>query len=191
MLYIVRHGQTDWNVEKRIQGHTDIPLNDAGRAQAVELKEKLKDIDFAFCFSSDLQRAVETARILSELRSIDVQLDQRLRERNFGSWEGCLSSEYNICSNEQREDVESNEMVQNRAFACLEEIAVLHPEANTLIATHGGVMRNVLGKLFSLAASEIHVENMALLKLKISDRGIEIEDMQGIELPSDLDLSSR
>src|SRR5271167_231879 len=77
LFYIVRHGQTDWNVEKRIQGCTDIPLNDRGREQAFELGKKLKDVDFAFCFSSDLQRAAETARIiLSERPAIDVQFDE-------------------------------------------------------------------------------------------------------------------
>src|SRR5690348_12216267 len=79
MLYIVRHGQTDWNVERRIQGNSDIPLNEVGRAQAAELKEKLKDIEFAFYFSSDLQRAVETARLVSGKQPMVLQQDKRLR----------------------------------------------------------------------------------------------------------------
>jgi broad specificity phosphatase PhoE len=179
VLYIVRHGQTDWNVERKIQGWTDIPLNDMGRAQAAELKEKLKGIDFTFCFSSDLQRARETALILTD--SMDVQMDVRLRERNFGPWEGFHSSGYNALLHEK--DVESDAMLQQRAFACLEDIAALHPQGHILIATHGGLMRNIISKLCSVATTEIHVENMALLRLQISEQGMAIEDMQGIELP--------
>jgi broad specificity phosphatase PhoE len=190
MLYIVRHGQTDWNVERRLQGNTDIPLNEVGRAQAAELKEKLKDIEFDLCISSDLQRAVETARIVSGKQSMVLQKDKRLRERHFGAWEGRLSSEYHSALDEQRADVESDEIVQSRVFACLKEIADLHPETNILIATHGGVMRNMISKLCSIAISEIHVENMALLKVKISEQGMEIKDMQGVELPIDFALSS-
>ncbi len=89
VFYIVRHGQTDWNVQKKIQGHADIPLNDTGRAQAAELSETLGPIAFDYCFSSDLQRAAETALILN--RNSSIQVDQRLRERNFGPWEGCLA----------------------------------------------------------------------------------------------------
>ena len=179
MLYIVRHGQTDWNVERRIQGWTDIPLNNTGKAQAAELKRKLKDIDFTLCFSSDLQRAVETARILTD--SMDVHMDVRLRERNFGRWEGFLSSAYDHSLHEK--DVESDAMMQHRAFACLQDIAALHPQEHILIATHGGLMRNILSKLCSVATTDIHVENMALLTLQISEQRIIIEDMQGIELP--------
>lgn len=179
MLYIVRHGQTDWNVERRIQGWMDIPLNDVGRAQAAELKEKLKDVDFAFCFSSDLQRAVETAHILTN--SMEVRKDERLRERNFGPWEGFSFSAYDHALHGK--DVESDAMVQERAFACLEDIAVLHPHGHILIATHGGLMCNLISKLCTVAITEIHIENMALLRLNVSERGINIEDMQGIELP--------
>jgi broad specificity phosphatase PhoE len=180
LFYIVRHGQTEWNVEKRIQGCSDIPLNDVGRAQAVELKEKLKDIDFAFCFSSDLQRAAETARIILSVHPlIAVQFDKRLRQRNYGPWEGSPSSEYYAAA--LLEQVEKDAAIGARAMACLEEIVILYPHAHVLIVTHGGVMRNVIAKLCSLEASEIQVENTALLKLNSSEQGLEIVEMQGIE----------
>lgn len=185
VFYIVRHGQTDWNVERRLQGHADIPLNEAGRAQAVELKEKLEGIDFTYCFSSDLQRASETARILLEPCAIAVQCDMRLRERNFGPWEGVLHSEYQDSLNQQESSVESDAAIQKRALPFFMEIADQHPDAHILVVTHAGVMRNLLALCYSIAApTDIHVENMALVQLKVVHGRLEVQDLQGVELPS-------
>ncbi len=78
--FFVRHGQTDWNLQGKIQGHTDIPLNDTGREQAKSLKKILEGTPFSACFASDLQRAVETASIVVEGRSLDVVKEKLLRE---------------------------------------------------------------------------------------------------------------
>jgi alpha-ribazole phosphatase len=92
-LYLVRHGQTDWNVEGRYQGQTDLPLNAAGRAQAARLSHELAGVRFTAAYSSDLTRAVETAEILVAPRSLPVRLDPRLREINLGAWEGQLMTD--------------------------------------------------------------------------------------------------
>ena len=92
-LYLVRHGLTDWNVEGRYQGQTDLPLNAAGRAQALRLRQQLAGIPFAAVYSSDLRRASETAGILAAPSGIEVQPDPRLREMNLGVWEGQLVTE--------------------------------------------------------------------------------------------------
>jgi broad specificity phosphatase PhoE len=182
VFYIVRHGQTDWNVEERIQGHTDIPLNERGRKQAVELSDRLKAVTFHYCYSSDLQRAIQTAHILKGNHSIDLKVDQRLRERYFGSWEGRLSSELNGLLQEETA-VESNASVQERIMAFLQEIAEIHPESNILITTHGGVMRNFIAIHRSLPVADVHVDNMALVQLEMSNGQMHIVHMQGIELP--------
>lgn len=88
MLYIMRHGKTDWNVEYRLQGGTDIPLNDEGRQMAREAGERYADIPLDICFVSPLCRARETAELLLEGRSIPIAVDERLREMSFGSYEG-------------------------------------------------------------------------------------------------------
>ncbi len=88
MLYIIRHGRTDWNVERKMQGWTDIPLNDQGRRMAEEAAEKYKDINFDICYSSPLKRAKETAEILLKGRSIPIIIDDRLKELGFGEFEG-------------------------------------------------------------------------------------------------------
>lgn len=88
MLYIMRHGKTDWNAQFKLQGGTDIPLNEEGREMARKAREKYKDISIDKCFVSPLQRAGETAQIFLEGRDIPVIVDQRLREMSFGDYEG-------------------------------------------------------------------------------------------------------
>jgi len=88
MLYILRHGKTDWNTTFRLQGQTNVPLNDEGRRMAVEAKEKYKDLSFDICFSSPLDRAFETAEIILKDRNVPIITDDRLVEMSFGICEG-------------------------------------------------------------------------------------------------------
>ncbi len=88
MLYVMRHGKTDWNAQYRLQGGTDVPLNDEGRRMAREAAKKYKDVHFDVCFVSPLQRARETADIFLEGRGIPIIVDNRLREMGFGPAEG-------------------------------------------------------------------------------------------------------
>ncbi len=88
MLYIIRHGRTDWNDEEKLQGRTDIPLNEEGRKMAREAAKEYKDINFDIAFCSPLSRAKETADILLEGRNIPVIYDDRLAEMSFGVCEG-------------------------------------------------------------------------------------------------------
>ncbi len=88
MLYIMRHGQTDWNVRHKLQGSTDIPLNDEGRRMAEESAVKYRDLPLDECWCSPLVRARETAEILLRGRNIPIRTDDRLREMSFGQYEG-------------------------------------------------------------------------------------------------------
>src|SRR5262249_52425940 len=85
-LVVVRHGQTDWNIEGRFQGQLDIPLNAAGRKQAEDLRHRLSGLDFDATFSSPLRRAVETAQIIAG--SLPIRADERLTEIHHGYWQG-------------------------------------------------------------------------------------------------------
>lgn len=87
-IYFIRHGETNWNKERRLQGQSDIPLNDYGRQLAYETREGMKDIEFQSVFSSPLVRARETAKILLEGRNIPVIEDERIKEISFGTDEG-------------------------------------------------------------------------------------------------------
>jgi len=92
-LVVIRHGETAWNAEQRIQGHTDIPLNERGRWQAARLAEAMQGEDIAAVYSSDLQRAAETAAPLARAAGVAVIPQTGLRERSFGSFEGATFRE--------------------------------------------------------------------------------------------------
>src|SRR3569623_193897 len=92
-LLLVRHGETDWNAEGRLQGHTDRPLNDHGRRQAKEVAERLAGEGADAIYASDLLRAKETAEIVGERRGVPVVVDADLREKNWGNWEGLTGDE--------------------------------------------------------------------------------------------------
>src|SRR5438105_2360386 len=89
-LYLVRHGETDWNRDGRVQGHSDTPLNATGRAQAKSLASRVDDVTFGSAFSSDSSRAYETASLILAGRRLPITTTKDLRERFLGRWEGEL-----------------------------------------------------------------------------------------------------
>jgi broad specificity phosphatase PhoE len=93
LLHIIRHGATDWNQSGRIQGHLDPPLNNAGRTQAHQVSQRLVQLGPAALYSSDLQRAYETAQIIGAATGAQVIQKPGLREINFGIWQGWTSQE--------------------------------------------------------------------------------------------------
>jgi 2,3-bisphosphoglycerate-dependent phosphoglycerate mutase len=137
-LLLVRHGETDWNADGRLQGHTDRPLSDFGRRQAQQLAAELEGEELEAIYSSDLSRARETAEIVAERVGLPVALDPDLREKDWGNWEGLTAVE--------RDRVafvgESTEAHQERMLRALRRIAKRHPgEGRILVVTHGGSMR--------------------------------------------------
>jgi broad specificity phosphatase PhoE len=139
-LLLVRHGETDWNAEGRLQGQTDRPLNDFGRRQARRLAEQLEGEELQAIYSSDLARARETAEIVSERLGLPVELDADLREKDWGTWEGLTAVE-----RDRVEFVgESTRAHQERMLRALAGISAQHPDGGTvLVVTHGGSMRRV------------------------------------------------
>ena len=92
MLYIMRHGRTDWNERHKLQGRTDIPLNEEGRRMAEKAAEEYRDIPLDVCWCSPLIRAKETAEIVLRGRDVPIRTDDRLREMSFGDYEGLENS---------------------------------------------------------------------------------------------------
>lgn len=141
MIYIVRHGQTDWNVEGRNQGRTDIELNETGIKQAEETAKKLEGKKFDMVFSSPLKRAYKTAQIIWDGEIIP---DERLIERCNGELEGKLKSEYeglvNFADpNENRHGVESLIDFRNRITNFFDDILKEYPGKDILVVTHAGI----------------------------------------------------
>src|SRR3989339_1568200 len=92
-ICFIRHGETDWNVAKRIQGQTDVPLNETGRSQALAMAFNAAHHDFSAIYSSDLQRALDTAKLVAERRGLKVNTLPQLRERHFGIFQGLTAAE--------------------------------------------------------------------------------------------------
>ena len=145
MIYIVRHGQTNWNVSKRLQGHKPIPLNEKGREKAKILSEKVKHLNFEKIISSDLLRAKETASIISENVHKEIIFDARLRSVDYGNLEGrfipdITPEEWEIYnSTPERFGAESVESVYLRIKSLFDEL--IETNENVLIIAHGGALR--------------------------------------------------
>jgi broad specificity phosphatase PhoE len=139
-LLLVRHGETDWNADGRLQGQTDRPLSDFGRMQARRLAGALGDETLEAIYSSDLARARETAEIVGERLGLPVSLEPDLREKDWGTWEGL-----NAVERDRVEFVgESTEAHQERILGALRRISDRHPDGSSvLVVTHGGSMRRV------------------------------------------------
>ena len=148
-FWLIRHGQTDWNLIGRFQGHTDIPLNSKGLAQANELAHKLASKEFDAIYSSDLSRAVQTAKVISEQLNLPVRTDTRLREICQGEWEGMLLAEvrekYQFDPAQANTSPETSRApggesvneVAARMAAAINSIAALYPTGRVLLVSHG------------------------------------------------------
>ena len=139
MIYIVRHGQTDFNLEKRITGRLDIPLNETGIKEASIVKEKLKDIKFDYVFVSPLIRAIKTAEIITNQEKF---IDNRLIERYNGDLEGKIKRP-DIDYKSSLNNLEPIEDMSKRVKSFFDEIKEKYPQKNILVVTHGGVIINV------------------------------------------------
>ena len=146
-FYLVRHGETEWNRIRRIQGVSDIPLNDTGRAQAAAVGDIFSKHRFDLIVSSPLSRALETARIISRRLGMPLPLVvPDLIERNYGEAEGQTRAELDsryppgseIPGREERASVTA------RAVRTLQDLAVRHPDSDILAVAHGGLIRSVV-----------------------------------------------
>ena len=174
-LYLIRHGQTDWNAQRRFQGSQDIPLNETGRLQAKEAANNLASTPFEAIYSSQLIRAKETAEIIRGSRSQEIQIEEDLREGTFGSLEGeCYGAnspwdDLSHLSYEERlhhkwvNDQETAHQLIERVVPCLLKIASTHEDHKVLVVTHGGVMRTLLAVLEKKDWSSIKIHNTEVL----------------------------
>lgn len=146
-FFLVRHGETDWNKNRIIQGVSDIPLNDTGRAQAAAAGEILARHRFDLLVSSPLSRAQETAMIIARRLGMPAPLlVPDLIERNYGEAEGSsgLDLEARYPAGTEVPGRESREQVTDRVLRVLHDLAVRHPAADILAVAHGGVIRSVV-----------------------------------------------
>ena len=155
-FYIIRHGQTNWNKEGRIQGKTDIELNEKGIEQAKEVKNILKDYPIDMIVSSTLKRARKTAEIINEAKNVPIIFKEALQERGFGEFEGKTREEIqdenwyseildNYSLNKEYKGVETIRSLCDRVWGLIEELKKTYTDKNILFVTHGGVTRAISG----------------------------------------------
>jgi phosphoserine phosphatase len=162
-LLLVRHGETDWNLAQRFQGHSDIPLNQLGLQQAKALRDRLSDEPIELIYSSDLERAHETAKIISNGKN-KLRTDSRLREVHFGDWEGMTYHEilekYPGMLAAWEKDVyktappngETLEQLAEHTQSILNDLLVNHKAETILVVAHGGVIKVLICLALNLPA---------------------------------------
>lgn len=152
-ILLARHGESDWNRAKRWQGFADRPLTELGREQAVALAERLADTELDAVYSSDLQRARETAEIVARSKGLRVETTPDLREVDVGSWSGLTRAEAGarfpeayarwLQGGEGWDDGETYAEMARRVVGAILRIAAKHLNGRVLVVAHGGSIRAV------------------------------------------------
>ncbi len=188
-IYLVRHGETVWNARLKFQGHSDIALSQRGLEQARALARRLSGENFSAFYTSDLQRAMTTARILAEPHGLPVVPLADLREINFGAWEGLTVAE--IKARYARElqqwwdgplhtripGGETLGEVAERVTRAVREIVEKHPAEQVVVVCHGGCIRTLVGTVLGMDLNQywrLGVDNacLSILEFPSWEKGI-------------------
>ncbi len=155
-LILIRHGETDWNVEGRWQGQIDVPLNAKGKQQARAVAKSLREVPIDAIYASDLQRALSTAQEIARLKGLQVQTDARLREIHQGAWQGMLVKDIEARYAQRFAQRQHNPLtvappggetvaqVKQRVVAAVEDIIQNHPHQTVVIVSHGFALAVIL-----------------------------------------------
>jgi broad specificity phosphatase PhoE len=209
-IYLIRHGETDWNLNGRWQGHADVPLNPLGlrQAQLVARRFLSEQLPVDALYSSDLDRAYRTARAIGEAVQLEVQPLPELREIDVGRWSGLTYEEIRvhypdeIAMIEQGHDIprgggESLTLLRRRVVAAIESLVARHPQATLAIVTHGGCIRMLLAHADDRSDLDhhgyLHIGNTSISTLQIGRAGwrtIQTNDMRHLEEQHDPELAS-
>ena len=167
-IVIVRHGETIWNTEGRMQGHLDSELTEKGRTQAANLADRLESETFHHIYSSDLGRAMDTAQSVADKSNHTVITDQRIREKHFGSLQGMNKAEQDSHIAELVGELDSGECLtifSKRVMEFFDDIVSKHAGERILVVTHGGVLSLFLRLCLGLpqeAARKFRLPNAAM-----------------------------
>ena len=193
-IILIRHGETEWNSQKRMQGHSNSDLSSVGQAQIQALGQWMKNVPFDLIYSSDSLRAKQTAEAITQFSGHELQFDQRLREKNLGVFEGLTSEEARECHPEVFhlfktagskyviDEGESTQQLQDRALEIVNEIRIKHPEERVLLVTHGGFIRVVMKHSLGLSLetpTRFLIRNTGVFRLVWEDKWI-VSQMGGV-----------
>lgn len=193
-IILIRHGETEWNSQQRMQGHSNSDLSSVGQAQIQALGQWMKNVPFDHIYSSDSLRAKQTAEAITQFSGHELKIDLRLREKNLGVFEGLTSEE----ARERHPEVfrlfktagskyvidegESTQQLQDRALEIVEEIRIKHPEERVLLVTHGGFIRVVMKHSLGLSLetpTRFLIRNTGVFRLVWEDKWI-VSQMGGV-----------
>ena len=181
-LLFIRHAQTEWNIQRRFQGHGDSPVTEEGQEQLQRLKSRLAGLEFDVVYSSDLRRTMETSKMLSGKQRVE---EPRLRERGVGILEGLnleqIMAEHaeafrafrSGAKDHQIEGGESLQIALNRAWTFLEEMPEKHPGAELAAVSHAGLIRLICKQILGLALDApnfFQIPNTSLTQLVFSPK---------------------
>ncbi len=169
-LFLVRHGETEFNATGRIQGWLDVPLNAMGERQAHLVAERFRDKPIAALYSSSLRRALQTAEAIARTCGLELRPDHRLREYNMGDWSGLTGEEVAAAMSVsfahfqeqwlQREvtipNGETAVEVRQRVREFLQDVLLTHTDGNVIAVSHGGTLGALLGEVLGLPISRRH-----------------------------------
>lgn len=177
-VYYVRHGQTDWNLERRMQGGgTEKALNETGLKQAEQTRKELENVDYDIVIRSPMHRAEQTAEIINQGRNVPIIVDERMRERKLGELEGhpiTNEMESRIWNYELNAPINGGESLhefEKRILDFLEDIKQKYKDKTVLIVAHGGVAKVLKAHLYGMPEtkdlSEIKMENCEIIETEL------------------------
>ena len=175
-LYVVRHGQTIWNQEKRVQGISDIPLSDEGRLDTLDLKSEIDKLNIDVVIASPLKRTKETANILVDSK-LPINTDDRIKERNWGMNEGAPIDSvdridcWDVLLNTDLNNIERVQDFMYRVSEFLEDIKNRYKDKNVLVVTHSAVSRVIHYLIEGIPTdydlTKINIPNLRIIEYKI------------------------
>lgn len=184
-LYLVRHGETIWNAEKRMQGHLNSDLTNQGIKQAQLLGEKFASLPIDICYTSDSPRASKTADLVTQYLPLIPQTDNRLREIGMGTWEGRTREEIAITDSlewhrfwedpqlfQGHNGGETFQTLRNRSSASIDEIVAKHPNQKILIFSHRLTIKTIINNLLQrdladlTSLDDVEPNSLSILELK-------------------------
>ncbi|HZK17852.1 MAG TPA: alpha-ribazole phosphatase [Clostridia bacterium] len=188
-MFLVRHGETQWNVDFRFQGQSDIELTDKGEMQALKLGQTLADEKISAIYSSDLSRAVKTAEIIAEHHELNIKKIPELREINFGIWEGLTYDEINTSYSDLYKKWRGNTIevkipkgeslaeVAERSVGAIHRLVGQHNDESIIVVAHGGVIRCIVSDVLRMDLNHfwrLRLDNTSVSVVDFLDNGREI-----------------
>jgi alpha-ribazole phosphatase len=188
-LMLVRHGETEWNAQRRYQGQSDVMLSAMGRRQAELVAERLAGHEIDAVYASDLKRAWETAQFIAKKSSLQIVSEPRLRELKFGVLEGLTFDEaqeqYPEMINAWLEDFnrppeggETIELFNARVVSLLNDLKANHDEQTVLLVAHGGPLSEILRVILGLSREKrwyLEMENASLSEVSITENYVSLK----------------